>query len=95
MRMRAGNRRSASRIISFELAATGLTPCPDGLDETAQIAAGDLDVRVVGKLAVADFPLGDARDARAMEMVCLDAALGRSRAVNQPLEDKARHRTTP
>jgi hypothetical protein len=58
MRMRAGNRRSASVIMTLELAAIGHS-LARRRDHAAQIAAIDLHIAVIGQLQVAHLVLGD------------------------------------
>ena len=55
-----------------------------------QIAALDLDVAVLGQLPMAHLALGDPLEPGAVQVVCLDAAFRRHRAVDEAPEDVAR-----
>jgi hypothetical protein len=56
-----------------------------------QIASGELDVTVFGQLAPAQLPLSDTLKPGPLEIVRLDAALGRGPLRQQALKHAPRH----
>ena len=55
----------------------------------------DLDIPILGQLTPAQLPLGDALEPGPLEIISLDAPLGRGALREQPLEHPPRPRTTP
>jgi hypothetical protein len=53
----------------------------------AQIPSSDFNVTGIRELAAAELTLDDHLEARALEMECLHAPLGRRALIEQPLED--------
>ena len=60
-----------------------------------QIATGDLDFTVVGKLPAANLPFGDQFEARPVKMVGFEAALRRWGLWKQDLEHAPGNSTVP
>jgi hypothetical protein len=54
--------------------------------DAAQVAAGDLDIAVIGQLPVSQLPLGDALELGAMHIIGFDAALRRYRRIDKAAE---------
>jgi hypothetical protein len=51
----------------------------------------DLDIPILGQLTPAQLPLGDALEPGPLEIISLDAPLGRGALREQPLEHPPRH----
>jgi hypothetical protein len=60
---------------------------PDDGNLLTQIAAGDLDVAIIGQLPAAQLPLHDQLEPRPLEMEGFHAPLGRRRLIEELLKD--------
>jgi hypothetical protein len=60
---------------------------PDYRNLFTQIAAGDLDVAIIGQLSAAQLPLHNQLEPRPLEMEGFHALLGRRRLIEEMLKD--------
>jgi DNA end-binding protein Ku len=60
------------RVIGAAMAEAGVV----GLGRLAQVAPGDLDIAIFGQLAPSELPLSDALEARPLQVIGFDTALG-------------------